>query len=892
MFSQLRQAVENLAPLPRTSLDGQPTDTRRDNSLSRNSLDSPVDPSSPMSSSQLAESALSNLRKSFTNQRSGTTGSPTRLAATSPREGRTKSRLEDRLRAATSIIREPSHPETSQRQSPPIISEGTATVLSSKDDTNSVNKCLEPILKTTAETSETSSSDSPEEKELQSEGSPTLQPLATPKSLESAQENSFHIEQVSTASDSTESCQSTPDCADVSEQPSPPDTPPSLTSLETEVVTGKAVSDIQPLPTTVSRNNSSPIGNEEVITEIRSSDEDCDMSGPTEKTSGTEEKPSVEELQEKLKQVEQRFTDVSISFKRLQEEKQAADLVLQELTPLESVHNTSALREHFHNLDSATGIFQDEIKRLNHKLEVQEDRFEELRDTHRLESSSQSLQIEKLQKEILEAEALLKAAHKSDAKAEETASEQKTEIGNLRKELEHAKLLAKEEEEKRVKAISLLKTVRQKLVKAEKEKEDATAAVTLLQEKGKEEMEKEQAEKSKLRSELDCANLEREKALAGFKTQFDQEITSLKVRYDQDIATYKGQHEAELDALKGVHNRKISEHEDQIRTLQQSLALVTKDKDNFFDDLQLRQAELESVQSHLEVLESQNTEYQYQLRELDDRYSLLKDDFAEVQRDLEARSREPATSSSEIARLLSVAESKYEAKLFDLKKNLEAVEKERNDSDADWSLKLRDKAREVEDLKRITNMVAKTEEQYEETVAGLKANIITLEGEHHLLLEQIQELRQTSLSVRESEKSWRSQEEELNLKIVGLEQLVEESKQREGDLRAGNKTLREELRKVQSSAALLERQRNPGVGYWTSRSTENNATASQVSVNAPSTGITSRVSSPLSEQKNGNDEEVNLEYLRNVILQFLEHKEMRVSADYCNHFNVNSTLNS
>ncbi len=29
---------------------------------------------------------------------------------------------------------------------------------------------------------------------------------------------------------------------------------------------------------------------------------------------------------------------------------------------------------------------------------------------------------------------------------------------------------------------------------------------------------------------------------------------------------------------------------------------------------------------------------------------------------------------------------------------------------------------------------------------------------------------------------------------------------------------------------------------------------------------------------NKNDEEVNLEYLRNVVLQFLEHKEMRVSA--------------
>lgn len=85
------------------------------------------------------------------------------------------------------------------------------------------------------------------------------------------------------------------------------------------------------------------------------------------------------------------------------------------------------------------------------------------------------------------------------------------------------------------------------------------------------------------------------------------------------------------------------------------------------------------------------------------------------------------------------------------------------------------------------------------------------------------------------------------------------------------------MRKVQSSAALLERQRNPGVGYWTTR-LENN---SSVDINSPlpsnSSEATSRPGSPRpTSSPSANDEEVNLEYLRNVILQFLEHKEMRV----------------
>jgi len=91
-------------------------------------------------------------------------------------------------------------------------------------------------------------------------------------------------------------------------------------------------------------------------------------------------------------------------------------------------------------------------------------------------------------------------------------------------------------------------------------------------------------------------------------------------------------------------------------------------------------------------------------------------------------------------------------------------------------------------------------------------------------------------------------------------------------------TLREELRKVQTSAALLERQRNPGVGYWTSRS-EN--TDSRASVSSAS-DLPSRTASPglASPPPSKGDEEINLEYLRNVILQFLEHKEMRVSEEH------------
>ncbi len=86
---------------------------------------------------------------------------------------------------------------------------------------------------------------------------------------------------------------------------------------------------------------------------------------------------------------------------------------------------------------------------------------------------------------------------------------------------------------------------------------------------------------------------------------------------------------------------------------------------------------------------------------------------------------------------------------------------------------------------------------------------------------------------------------------------------------------------MQSSAALLERGRNPGIGYWASKS-RSNLNGQDVNddrpesprVLSPTQSVYSDIGSPKARQS---EEEVNLEYLRNIILQFLEHREMRVS---------------
>lgn len=115
-----------------------------------------------------------------------------------------------------------------------------------------------------------------------------------------------------------------------------------------------------------------------------------------------------------------------------------------------------------------------------------------------------------------------------------------------------------------------------------------------------------------------------------------------------------------------------------------------------------------------------------------------------------------------------------------------------------------------------------------------------------------------------------------------LKQQLEEARQEVIKQKTANRTVREEMRRLQSSIQLMERQRNPGVGYWSAangkagKGNESPAESAETPVQERPPAVRSPTPSEVGSSRN-EEEEVNLEYLRNVILQFLENKEMRVS---------------
>lgn len=84
---------------------------------------------------------------------------------------------------------------------------------------------------------------------------------------------------------------------------------------------------------------------------------------------------------------------------------------------------------------------------------------------------------------------------------------------------------------------------------------------------------------------------------------------------------------------------------------------------------------------------------------------------------------------------------------------------------------------------------------------------------------------------------------QVKLQLQSAISQLEEQKHLVQNLRGANKTIREEMRKVQSSAQLMEKSRNPGVGYW---SATTNGTAGPSGSSTPMTGVRSGDVTPIS----------------------------------------------
>ncbi|KZT52441.1 hypothetical protein CALCODRAFT_502304 [Calocera cornea HHB12733] len=606
-------------------------------------------------------------------------------------------------------------------------------------------------------------------------------------------------------------------------------------------------------------------------------------------------------LRERLELVEGRFAEISTSFKRLQAERQALTALLKAHTPVISTADVDGLRAHFELLERQQQQGKEEVLKLQGQIRQQEDRMEELRDTHRLEGQSRSEQVDRLQKQLAESEALLAASAAEASKAAAASAGRAAEVDALKSEGEKLRAVAREEEEKRSKAISLLKTVRQKLVKAEKERDEALArAAEAL--KGLEDARgREREALAEVDRERERARAERERETSALRGQFEREMAGTRERAEREARLRREKYELDAIHAKAAFDKELGAKSARINTLESANGALTAERDQLFDELQMRQAEAESSRSALELAQAQSAELAYQIRELSDRLAVAADELAEARR---SGGGEDEGRRREVQRLLAESEQRAELRVAELRERLSALGRERQAAEEEWTRDLAERNREVDRLRRVIEgkdreyaQAVREKRERDDRVEGVQREMQRLQERVAAAEAEVAAQKAEGERVKREEAGVRRELDGVRQKLEEREREAEEARAREQQVRSSNKTLRDELRKVQSSAALLERGRNPGVGYWSSRPgltspTGTNGTGPNGSIDsaaASTSDVRSRSStegngyppgSPVQSEsslakENKNEEEVNLEYLRNVILQFLEHKEMR-----------------
>ena len=428
--------------------------------------------------------------------------------------------------------------------------------------------------------------------------------------------------------------------------------------------------------------------------------------------------------------------------------------------------------------------------------------------------------------------------------------------------------------------------------------------------------------KQRFESETLSLRTGQEQQLSRLKASFDREANSIRASYERELTTRRSQTDLDMVNVRSGHAKEISMREGRISTLEASMRDLRRDKDVLFEESQTRQAEVESATSEQARLKGVHEEMQYELKEARDRISALQD---EVQSFKKARL-DHTRDEGHTRRLLVEMESNSAEKIRVFEERVRVLEKERSDTEERMAKKLQEKLREVEKLRREIEWrdaengeeTQRREERQHRMDRAESANR-SLQDKLHTFELLLHETKEENDHLKEDKTTAQDLSNDQHRRISELEGRNEELQNKEVQLKSNNKTLREELRKIQSGILLSEKSRNPGVGYFSNFSTSSNSSpakpfpASPVSPLSPSpsgkngtptksittngdhhyhqngsTGLDdtkahrhapSISTSSISDGENADTQAaLNFEYIRNVILQFLEHKEMRVSG--------------
>ena len=353
-----------------------------------------------------------------------------------------------------------------------------------------------------------------------------------------------------------------------------------------------------------------------------------------------------------------------------------------------------------------------------------------------------------------------------------------------------AEAKSKDEEEKKVKSISLLKAVRQKLIKAEKDKEEAE----VLRDAAKETQEQYGAEvkSMKQRYDMDTLNLRtgQEQQLNKLKASFDREVASMRSNHDREAAARRGQFDLDLLNMRSSVAKEVGVRDSRISTLEATLADARREKDNLFKDAEAKQAALEAAVADQQSARTALEELRYELKESRDRNSVLQEEVAGFKR---ARL-DLARDDTHTRRLLAEAESNNAESKRKYEERIQALERERGEQEDQMAKQLQDKLREVERMRReLEQRDADDKEENlrrderQERMEKSEASVRQLQEKVAALDMLLMESREEVSRSKDDELATQELLQDALRKLEAVNTRLEDSQSRETQLRTSNK---------------------------------------------------------------------------------------------------------
>ncbi|KAL6797848.1 vesicular transport protein [Trichoderma sp. SZMC 28013] len=295
----------------------------------------------------------------------------------------------------------------------------------------------------------------------------------------------------------------------------------------------------------------------------------------------------------------------------------------------------------------------------------------------------------------------------------------------------------------------------------------------------------------------------------------------------------------------------LSKTSAQVKELEEQAHKLKREKAAAQEEAEFKTKQYTTAQDLLGSMRDQQSEMQVQLKEQQSQSRSLAEELGEVQHLLQERTQESET----MRRLLAESEQQGEAKLREMRNRIDTITAEQERLDAESSSMMRKHVKQTADLKtRIKELDAEVKE--------LNAEKVELEERERSWRRRREELESIELRTE-------TESTELRNTISSLRSALDAS---ELQVRDGEK-IKANLRKEFESLQLLHDKLSKELK---AAQTKAAAAASGVGQSRSSSGVSTSRTSMDSTRTAGAAELSDMEYLKTILLQFLQQKDARL----------------